>query len=148
MKLWKYAVRWYLGGMGYTALELLWRGWSHGSMFVVGGLCFLMLGTVGRVRIPLAARMVLGACLVTAAELLAGLLLNLGLGMRIWDYSGMPCNLLGQICLPYFLLWHPVSLGAILLDAWLRAVLPGTEKRPREIPGGAVVTVRFQPEGL
>ena len=67
---------------------------------------------------------------------------------RIWDYSGMPCNLLGQICLPYFLLWHPVSLGAILLDAWLRAVLPGTEKRPREIPGGAVVTVRFQPEGL
>ena len=23
MKLWKYAVRWYLGGMGYTALELL-----------------------------------------------------------------------------------------------------------------------------
>ena len=105
MKIWKCAVLWYLGGMSYVALELLWRGWSHGSMFVVGGVCFLLLGNVERLRLPLAVKMMAGACLVTGLELLTGLVVNLGLGMDVWDYSGLPCNLLGQICL------HPGKVG-------------------------------------
>ena len=44
LKIWKNAVLFYLGGMGYVGLELLWRRRSHSSMFVLGGICFLALG--------------------------------------------------------------------------------------------------------
>ena len=149
MKIWKCAVLWYLGGMSYVALELLWRGWSHGSMFVVGGVCFLLLGNVERLRLPLAVKMMAGACLVTGLELLTGLVVNLGLGMDVWDYSGLPCNLLGQICLPYLLLWNPVALGGMFLSRGLRRLLFGERKSSREpSPGSRNVIVRFQPEGL
>ena len=53
MRLWRYAVLWYLGGMVYTGMELLWRGWSHGSMFVAGGVCFLLIGHLGEMAQPL-----------------------------------------------------------------------------------------------
>ena len=42
-----------LGGSAYVALEWLWRGWSHISMFFAGGTCFLLLGK--ELRGPLAS---------------------------------------------------------------------------------------------
>ena len=53
MKIWKQSVLFYLGGMLYAALELLWRGWTHGSMFALGGLCFVTVGQLGQSRLPL-----------------------------------------------------------------------------------------------
>lgn len=49
MRIWKDAVLGYIGGMIYVLLELLWRGWSHGSMFLVGGLCFVLIGSIDRI---------------------------------------------------------------------------------------------------
>ena len=49
MKFWKQAVLFYLGGCAYMGLELLWRGRSHGSMFVAGGTCFLLIGHLNHV---------------------------------------------------------------------------------------------------
>lgn len=65
---------------------------------------------------------------MTVAELVTGLILNCWLGLGIWDYSDMPCNLWGQICLPYTLLWVPTSLVAIVLDDYLRWWLFDEEK--------------------
>ena len=122
MRVWKNLVLFYLGGMLYIALELLWRGWSHGSMFVVGGLCFLLIGGIDAVfpDMPLLIQSVLGACLVTALELISGLILNLWLGMGVWDYSYLPLNLMGQVCMAYFFLWILVSLLAVFLEDQLR----------------------------
>ncbi len=122
MRVWKNLVLFYLGGMLYIALELLWRGWSHGSMFVVGGLCFLLIGGIDTVfpDMPLLIQSVLGACLVTAMELISGLILNLWLGMGVWDYSYLPLNLMGQVCMAYFFLWILVSLLAVFLEDQLR----------------------------
>lgn len=122
MRVWKNLVLFYLGGMIYVALELLWRGWSHGSMFVVGGLCFLLIGGIDAVfpDMPLLIQSVLGACLVTAMELISGLILNLWLGMGVWDYSYLPLNLMGQVCMAYFFLWILVSLLAVFLEDQLR----------------------------
>ena len=122
MRVWKNLVLFYLGGMLYIALELLWRGWSHGSMFVVGGLCFLLIGGIDAVfpDMPLLIQSVLGACLVTAMELISGLILNLWLGMGVWDYSYLPLNLMGQVCMAYFFLWILVSLLAVFLEDQLR----------------------------
>ena len=99
-----------LGGGGYVALELLWRGRSHFAMFLAGGLCFLLLGQLNRInpRLPLWLRCLVGAGIVTVVELGVGLLANRD--YTIWDYRQMPVNFHGQICLVYSLLWIPVSL--------------------------------------
>ena len=104
-----------IGGAGYVGLEMLWRGRSHGSMFVAGGLCFLLLGGLNRVRprLPLPLRCVAGAAVITTVELAAGMLVNRG--YEVWDYRTLPGNFMGQICLPYSLLWIPVSLAGMAL---------------------------------
>ena len=99
-----------LGGGSYVMLELLWRGRSHFAMFLAGGLCFLLLGKLGKIRprLPLWLRCLVGAGIVTVVELGVGLLANRD--YTIWDYRQMPFNFQGQICLVYSLLWIPVSL--------------------------------------
>ena len=103
-----------LGGLGYVGIEYLWRGRSHISMFLAGGTCFLLLGELAkRERLPLPVKAVCGAAAITAVELATGLLVNKD--HRIWDYRHMPANFKGQICLPYSLLWIPVSTAGLLL---------------------------------
>lgn len=122
-KYWKKAVLFYLGGTAYMILEFCWRGRSDGSMFLLGGACFLLVG--GKVaawtRLPLALRLVAGGAVITALELLTGLLVNRS--YRIWDYRSMPFQFLGQICLSYSLLWIPVSLVAMHLHARAEKIL-------------------------
>lgn len=115
MKIWKSCVLYYFGGTAYMLLEFLWRGRSDGSMFLLGGVCFLAVGAIGTHfrQIPLAIRLVISAGIITGLELLTGLLVNRD--YRVWDYRGLPYNYLGQICLNYSLLWIPVSLLGMLL---------------------------------
>ena len=103
----KYPVLFCVGGLGYMGLELLWRGWTHKAMFFAGGTCFLLLGQLKNA--PPWVKALAGAGIITAVELGVGLLLNRQ--YRIWDYRTVPLNFLGQICLPYSLLWIPVGLG-------------------------------------
>ena len=70
---------------------------------------------------PLSMRMLTSAGFITALELGCGLLVNRD--YNVWDYRHMPLNYHGQICLPFSLLWIPVSLGAIFLYDWLDNVL-------------------------
>jgi len=125
MQLWKMVLRWYLGGMGYVGLELLWRGWSHESMFVVGGICFLLIGEMGRLSLPPGLRVLLCGLLITGMELLSGIFLNLVLGLQLWDYSMLPLNLFGQICPIYALLWQGVAGLALTADRLLGRFLFG-----------------------
>ena len=106
-----------LGGAGYVGLKLAWRGRSHISMFLAGGVCFLLLGRLGR-RIPLPLRAVLGAGIITTVELAAGLIFNRD--YAVWDYRGIPGNFCGQICPKFTLLWIPLAWGAGKLYRRLR----------------------------
>jgi uncharacterized membrane protein len=108
MRFFKKLTMFALGGALYTLLELLWRGRSHGSMFLLGGGCFLMLGRLRRMRLPLPVKLLLGTAGITAGELATGLLVNRN--FAVWDYRTQPLNFLGQICLGFSLLWIPVSL--------------------------------------
>ena len=123
MKFWRTAVLFYLGGTAYMTLEFLWRGRSHGSMFTLGGLCFLLLGKLqnGIPRIPLWTKVILGAGMITALELATGLAVNRQ--YAVWDYRNMPYHYRGQICLPYFLLWMPLSLAGMRLYEGIRKKL-------------------------
>ena len=64
-------------------------------------------------------QMVQGAAIVTALELLVGLIVNRWLGWNVWDYSDMPGNLWGQVCLPFAVAWFFLSA----LSVWLENAL-------------------------
>ena len=112
MRFWKACLLFYVGGGAYMVLEFLWRGRSHGSMFLLGGLCFLLIGKLSGwlARVPLAFQLLIFSAIITFLELLMGLIVNGS--YRVWDYRRVPYNFLGQICLPFTLLWIPVSLCA------------------------------------
>lgn len=122
MKIWRKTFLFCLGGGLYAILELLWRGRTHGSMFLLGGGCFLMLGQLRRLRLPWPVLTVLGTAAVTAGELLTGLLVNRN--YAVWDYRGQPFHFQGQICLGYTLLWMPLSLFAMWLYGRAEQKLP------------------------
>lgn len=120
-----------IGGGLYLLIELLFRGHSHWTMFFVGGLCFLLVGWINEFiswKVALWKQMLLGGFLITLVEFLSGCFLNLFLGLNIWDYSDLPLNLLGQICLPFSLLWVGLSLIAIILDDMIRWLVFEEEK--------------------
>ena len=115
MKIWKNCLLFYTGGAAYLILELLYRGRSHGSMFLAGGTCFLLIGHLSRVepRLPLPLRALMGAGIVTMVELGVGMAVNRS--YQVWDYRDQPGNFMGQICPVFSALWIPLSLLAAVL---------------------------------
>ena len=112
-----------IGGGTYTGLELLFRRRSHPSMFCLGGICFLAIGHLNqKSRLSVPEKMISGSAICTAGELVTGLALNGD--HRIWDYTRLPLNFRGQICLPFSLIWMPVSLAAAELYRWCDERLP------------------------
>ena len=130
-KLLKYYTLGTLGGMLYVFIELLWRGYSHWSMFLLGGICFVALGLINEVipwEMPLAAQMFVGCVIITALEFITGCIVNLWLGWDVWDYSDLPYNLLGQISVVSSVGWYFLSAVGIVLDDWVRYIFFGEEK--------------------
>ncbi len=78
---------------------------------------------------PLWLQALIGGSVITLAELGAGLILNVWLKLDIWDYSRLPGNLWGQVCLKYALLWVVLAGTAIVLFDWMRHWL-FQEERP------------------
>lgn len=106
-----------IGGATYNFIELVWRGYSHWSMFLLGGTCFHLIGRIGG-RLWHRGKAVVGlACsvAVTAAEFVSGCLLNLRWKLNVWDYSHMFGNVRGQVCLLYSVLWGGLSIAAVPL---------------------------------
>ena len=106
-----------LGGAGYGALEILWRGHTHWTMVLTGGFVFLGLWLLDRQMHsrPMLLRCAYGMAWVTAAELLVGLCVNVSLHMGVWDYSGAWGNVLGQVCPQYAGLWFLLCAPAMAL---------------------------------
>lgn len=121
------------GGTLYYAVELLWRGHSHWTMFILGGICFLIIGGLNELYtwdMALISQMVVSALVITLLELVTGLIVNTWLHWGVWDYSHMPYNFRGQICLLYSNMWFFLSLIGIILDDFIRWRLM-KEEEPR-----------------
>ena len=122
-----------IGGTIYVSLELLFRGRSHISMFILGGLCFVTVGGINNYiswEMPLILQMLIGAVIITTLEFITGYIVNIKLGLNVWDYSNQPFNIMGQICLSFSFLWTLISLIAIVLDDYLRYWI-FKEKKPK-----------------
>ncbi len=130
-KTFKYILLFFVGGYSYCGVELLFRGYSHISMLIAGGICFILIGLIKEVfprKISIVSQMVISTVIITAVELIAGLVVNVWLGLKIWDYSNLPYDFMGQICLLYTNIWFALSFAAILLDDYLKYFLLGEEK--------------------
>ncbi|CAK7017163.1 hypothetical protein ACF3M2_16030 [Tissierella carlieri] len=128
----KYLILFIIGGISYFFIEILWRGYSHMTMLILGGLCFILVGLIGEhyftFNKSLLLQQVISCLIITVLELVFGLILNLGMGLDIWDYSNLKFNFMGQICLKYSILWFFLSLPTIILYDYIRYWIFGEEK--------------------
>ena len=124
----------FLGAIGsiiYMSLEILWRGYTHWTMGVLGGICFICLGLINELlswETPLVLQMFIGGTIITVLEFITGCIVNLWLGWNVWNYSELPFNLWGQISLFSSIGWIGLSLVGIVLDDTIRWKFFGEEK--------------------
>ena len=126
----KYLTLLIIGGVAYYLIEILARGFSHWTMFLVGGICFILVGIINEItpKMSLVRQMILSAIIITAVEFVSGCILNIWLELGIWDYTDEFCNVLGQICLKHTCYWFLLSSVGIVLDDYIRHFLFGEEK--------------------
>ena len=110
-----------LGAAGYGLAEILWRGRTHWSMPVAGGICFSVFPSLEKRLKDRGAviRGIAGGAVITCVEFIFGVIFNIILKRKVWDYSRLPFNICGQICLLYSVIWSVVSAGCIPLAASL-----------------------------
>lgn len=132
-KIYKDLILIFIMGALYMVLEGIWRGWTHISMLVVGGLSAFFIGKLNEHPFFCDKKMwqecVIGTLIILTLEFTSGMILNVWLKLGIWDYSDTWGNLYGQICIPYAVLWFFLVPLAIYVDDYLRYKLFG-EKKP------------------
>lgn len=112
------------GAVAYALVEIIWRGHTHPTMLLAGGVCFLIIYLLEKrlSQTPLPLRCLLYCGVITATELAFGAVFNLIFDFSVWDYSAMPFNFLGQICPGYSVLWFAISFPAVGLCRVIRLV--------------------------
>lgn len=129
----KYFTLFLIGGISYYFIEIVYRGYSHFSMIIVGGLCFILIGSINEFsnkEIPLLFQMIISVLIVNIVELISGIIINRILLLNVWDYSNLRFNFLGQISLNSSIAWFFLSLFAIYIDDLLRYLI-FKEKKPK-----------------
>mgnify|MGYP003008381459 FL=1 len=111
----EYGIMFLLGCFIYSLLEIAARGYTHWTMTLLGGIVGMLLyrlhGTAPRHTLLLQA--LAGAFIITALDMVVGVLDNLVLQWHVWSYREMPWNVYGQICLPFSVLWFLVCIPAL-----------------------------------
>lgn len=111
-------------GSGYGIMELLFRGHTHWTMFIMGGICFCLLYIISNYsKLTLPEKWLIGAVTITAVEFFVGGLLNLTLGWRVWTYAHYPMNIFGQVCLIFSVLWLVICIPVCPICIKLKAVI-------------------------
>ncbi len=105
------------GSLLYPLIEILYRGYTHISMSILGGIClcaiYLVDLALGEGKILFKA--FICSIIITQLEFICGVIVNLGMGLSVWDYSHLPLNLAGQICPLFSFFWLLLSLPYFLL---------------------------------
>ncbi len=129
--LFKYLILYSFGGLCYIGVELLARHYSHWTMFVLGGICFVLIGLINEYipwEMPLTTQMLIGCIIITTLEFVTGIVVNVILKWNVWDYSSEVWNVAGQVCLRYSVYWFFLSAVAIVLDDLMRWLVFDEEK--------------------
>ena len=113
----------YFAFLGRTSL---WMG-------ILGGIAGLFIGLLNeKTKLSILKQTIISAFFITIIEFLTGLLLNIYLDFAIWDYSKLPLNVMGQICILFIVFWFIITPFAIWLDDILRFLI-FQEKKPDKL---------------
>ena len=106
-----------VGGVLYGITELLWRKKTHWTMIVTGGICFLLLFRIfARIhKLGNIYKCMIGSFVITTVEFMVGCIVNIKFHMKVWDYSELPFNILGQVCPVYSFLWGVLTVPIIVV---------------------------------
>ncbi len=117
----KYGYMLMFGGITYGLIEVLWRGYTHISMVIIGGMSFAFIGMMRRFleNSSFLLKCVTGALFITVLEFFTGLIVNVWLQLGIWDYANLPFNIMGQICPTYLSFWIVLSGAAMYIERFV-----------------------------
>nr|WP_326216475.1 hypothetical protein [uncultured Oscillibacter sp.]DAZ27204.1 MAG TPA: Putative ABC-transporter type IV [Caudoviricetes sp.] len=128
---------WSWGGTVYFLLEVVFKtlrgepeqiSWTMLVLAVILTIPVERCGEQLPWEVPLWLQALACALLVTAVELVAGVILNIWLGLDIWDYSHLPFNLWGQVCPQFAAVWWFLCLVFIPAFDWLRWSVEGGQR--------------------
>ena len=127
----KYTVLFITFSALYVWIEIMFRNRSDRSMLALSGVLGVTLGILNNIipwSMGLAQQGLIGGFLiVTPMEYFVGKFL-VTQNLSIWNYSTMPWNIDGQICLPFTLIWCVISVVVVVLDDYLRYFIFNEEK--------------------
>ena len=107
-----------IGAVGYSLLEILWRGNTHWTMTLAGGICFvgIHLSNIHARTLSIWKKCFLGSVLITIVELFTGIVVNLWMRWNVWDYSGQWMNFPGQVCPLFSFFWFVLTFPLLFLS--------------------------------
>lgn len=129
----KYMLLFFVFGFLYYGIEIVWRGRSDVSMIVCSGIIGIFASIQNEYESwekPLWKQVLQVEIFTIICEFITGLIVNKWLNLNVWDYSNVPFNFMGIICLPYALLFLPLCIVAIILDDYIRYWI-FKEEKPR-----------------
>ncbi len=106
-----------LGAVLYPLIEIVWRGHTHWTMSLLGGIIMMSFYMLNKYlqEANILIKAILGMFVITLLEFLTGLIVNVRHEMHVWSYDSVPYNILGQICPIYTFYWLILSIFAFLI---------------------------------
>ena len=118
-----------IGAVCYGLLEIIWRGHTHWTMVLTGGVCVMILhwSNMRNYYKSLWVKCAYGSMYITMVEFAVGWLVNIQMDMNVWDYSDQFMNIMGQVCLLYSIFWYLLTIPTVFLSNYF------ISRRPRGI---------------
>ncbi len=125
-----------LSGLIYLAIEIIFKViFKYRSlrlvadtsvwMMPIGGFLCLILGELNRFKkirqLKMIFQALIGMIIITAVELITGIILNIILKLNLWDYSHEVGNILGQISIVHSFCWFIISPLVFWFDDYMKA---------------------------
>ena len=144
------------GFCAFITIEVLFRGYSYVMSGVMGGLAVIALDRINDEiswdmdlwmdMPPLGFCALIGGTFVTAMEFAVGTIAKYtNILPQMWDYTDVPFNLGGIICLPFTIAWTLLSVLAIFLADAINYYIFEDTKLPEYILFGTF-RIRFKPK--
>ncbi|WP_461810145.1 putative ABC transporter permease [Faecalimonas sp.] len=130
-KISEYLFMWALGGTLYYTFEVFFRGFSHWTMFVLGGICVVFCvwqGMTVKWKDPLWIQILRCTIFVVSSEFITGIIVNKWFKWYVWDYTDQPFQLFGQICVPFAIIFSGLCALSIIGGGFFLYWFYGEEK--------------------
>ena len=109
-----------IGAVAYGLIEVAVRGYTHWTMVLTGGTVLVILNHINQTKdMNILTKCLLGAAVITSLEFCVGMIVNVGLGWNVWDYSDKPLNVWGQICPQFMIAWFFLSVPAYVICSYV-----------------------------